>query len=162
MSNFFGGVAKATVPDNLKTAVLQACRYEPLLHASYQEMAAHYGTVILPARPRRPRDKAKAETAVLIAERQLLAALRDQKFFHVEALNLALRARLDQVNSQPFQKLEGSRESWFEPSCCPCQLSPMKSPSGRRPESTSIITWSLISTTTALLIRSFMPNWMCA
>ncbi len=112
--NFFGGVAKATVPDNPKTAVLKACRYEPLLHASYQEMAAHYDTVILPARPRRPKDKAKVETAVLIAERQLLAALRDQKFFHVEALNIALRARLDQINSQPFQKLDGSRESWFE------------------------------------------------
>jgi transposase len=110
---FFGGVAKVTVPDNPKTAVLKACRYEPILHASYQEMAAHYGTVIIPARPRRPKDKAKAETAVLIAERQLLAPLRDQKFFHVEALNIALGARLFQLNSQPFQKLEGSRESWF-------------------------------------------------
>jgi len=65
--------------------VIKTCRYEPLLHASYQEMAQHYGTVIIPARPRRPKDKAKAEAAVLIAERQILAALRDQKFFHLDA-----------------------------------------------------------------------------
>jgi len=83
---FFGGASKITVPDNTKTAVIKACRYEPLLHASYQEMAQHYGTVIIPARPRRPKDKAKAEAAVLIAERQILAALRDQKFFHLGEL----------------------------------------------------------------------------
>jgi transposase len=111
---FFGGVPKVTVPDNPKTAVIQACRYEPLLQASYLEMAEHYGTLIIPARPRRPKDKAKVEVAVLIAERQLLAALRDQKFFAVEALNIALRAGLLQLNAQPFQKLEGSRDSWFE------------------------------------------------
>lgn len=111
---FFGGVSKVTVPDNPKTAVVKACRYEPLLHASYREMAQHYGTVIIPARPRRPKDKAKAEAGVLIAERRILAALRDQKFFCLEALNLALRAKLDELNAQPFQKLEGSRNSWFE------------------------------------------------
>jgi transposase len=111
---FFGGVTKVTVPDNPKTAVVKACRYEPLLHASYQEMAQHYGTLIIPARPRRPKDKAKVEAAVLIAERQLLAALRDQKFFDVGTLNVALRARLLELNAQRFQKLEGSRDSWFE------------------------------------------------
>ncbi len=111
---FFGGVSKVTVPDNPKTAVIKACRYEPLLHASYQEMAQHYGTVIIPARPRRPKDKAKAEAGVLIAERQILAALRDQKFFGVDALNSALRAKLTELNAQPFQKLEGSRDRWFE------------------------------------------------
>ena len=111
---FFGGVSKVTVPDNPKTAVVKACRFEPLLHASYQEMAQHYGTVIIPARPRRPKDKAKVEAGVLIAERQILAALRDQKFFAVEALNIALRAKLIALNAQPFQKLEGSRDSWFE------------------------------------------------
>jgi len=87
--------------------VIKACRYEPLLHASYQEMAHHYGTVIIPARPKRPRDKSKAEAAVLIAERQILAALRDQKFFHLEALNAALRTKLVELNAQPFQKLSG-------------------------------------------------------
>lgn len=112
--NFYGGVAKVTVPDNPKTAVIQACRYEPQLHTSYQEMAAHYGTVIIPARPRRPKDKAKVESGVLIASRMILAALRDQKFFHIQALNIALHAGLLQLNGQPFQKLTGSRDSWFE------------------------------------------------
>jgi len=111
---FFQGVPKVTVPDNPKTAVLKTCRYEPLLHASYQEMARHCGTVIIPARPRRPKDKAKVEGGVLIAERQILAALRDRQFFHVGALNIALQAGILALNAQPFQKLEGSRDSWFE------------------------------------------------
>jgi transposase len=112
--SFFEGVAKVTVPDNPKTAVIQACRYEPLLHASYQEMANHYGTVIIPARPRRARDKAKVEGGVLIASRLILAALRDQKFFCLQALNVALHAGLIRLNQQPFQKLAGSRDTWFE------------------------------------------------
>src|SRR6266498_4147249 len=74
---FFGGVAKITVPDNPKTGVLRPCRYEPLLHRTYQEMAEHYGTVIIPARAARPRDKAKVEVGVQIAERQILAVVRD-------------------------------------------------------------------------------------
>ena len=110
---FFHGVPRLTVPDNPKTAVLYACRYEPVLHRTYQEMAAHYGTAILPARKLRPRDKAKVESGVQIAQRQLLAALRDQTFFSVGELNQALRPRLEQLNAQPFQKLEGSRDSWF-------------------------------------------------
>ena len=111
---FFGGVAKVTVPDNPKTGVTSPCRYEPLLHRTYQEMADHYGTVIIPARPRRPRDKAKAEGGVLIAERQILAAIRDQTFFAVAELNRAIEPLLNKINTQPFQKLEGSRASWFE------------------------------------------------
>ena len=111
---FFGGVAKITVPDNPKTGVLRPCRYEPLLHRTYQEMAEHYGTVILPARPARPRDKAKVETGVQISERQILAVLRDQRFFSVEALNQAIVPLLTKLNEQPFQKLEGSRNRWFE------------------------------------------------
>lgn len=111
---FFGGVTRAVVPDNPKTAVTQPCRYEPVLHRSYQEMAAHYGTVILPARVKKPRDKAKAETGVQIAERQILAPLRDQRFFSVAELNQAIRPLLDRLNVQEFQKLEGSRNSWFE------------------------------------------------
>ena len=111
---FYGGVARITVPDNPKTAVVRPCRYEPLLHRTYQEMAEHYGTVIVPARIKKPRDKAKVETGVLIAERQLLAVLRDQRFFSVGALNEAITPLLAKLNAQPFQKLEGSRNEWFE------------------------------------------------
>jgi transposase len=111
---FFQGVSRITVPDNLKTGVVRPCRYEPLLHHSYQEMGEHYGTVIIPARSKHPRDKAKVETGVQIAERRILAALRDQRFFNVAQLNEAIVQRLTELNEQPFQKLEGSRNSWFE------------------------------------------------
>jgi len=111
---YFEGVARATVPDNPKTGVTRPCRYEPLVHRTYQEMAEHYGTVIIPARPGKPRDKAKVESGVLIAERQILAALRDQTFFDVGSLNQAIGSLLTKLNAQPFQKLEGSRASWFQ------------------------------------------------
>jgi len=111
---FYGGLAQVLVPDNPRTAVVHPCRYEPVLHRSYQEMAAHYGTVIIPARVKKPRDKAKVETGVQIAERQILAPLRDRRFFSVSELNQAIRPLLDQLNAQPFQKLEGSRNQWFE------------------------------------------------
>ena len=111
---FFQGVARVTVPDNPKTAVIKSCRYEPTLHRTYQEMAAHYGTAIIPARPRRPRDKSKVETGVQIAERHILAALRDQRFFSVGELNQAISPLLSKLNDKPFQKLEGSRNLWFE------------------------------------------------
>ena len=111
---FYGGLTRAVVPDNPKTAVIRPCRYEPVLHRSYQEMATHYGTVILPARVKKPRDKAKVETGVQIAERQILAPLRDQRFFSVAELNQAIRPLLNKLNAQPFQKLEGSRNDWFE------------------------------------------------
>lgn len=111
---FYGGVPLVTVPDNTRTAVNEACRYEPLLHRTYQEMAEHYGTVVLPARVRKPRDKARVESAVQVAQRQLLAPLRDLVFFSVGELNQAIRPRLAQLNAQPFQKLEGSRQQWFE------------------------------------------------
>jgi len=111
---FYGGLTRAVVPDNPKTAVTHPCRYEPVLHRSYQEMASHYGTVILPARIKKPRDKAKVETGVQIAERQILAPLRDRRFFSISELNQAIRPLLDKLNAQEFQKLEGSRNSWFE------------------------------------------------
>jgi transposase len=111
---FYGGVSRAVVPDNPKTAVIHPSRYEPVLHRTYQEMARHYGTVILPARVKKPRDKAKVESGVQIAQRQILAALRDQKFFSVAELNQAIRTLLNKLNAQPFQKLDGSRDGWFE------------------------------------------------
>jgi transposase len=111
---FYNGVPALTIPDNPRTAVVDPCRYEPLLHRTYQEMAEHYGTVILPARSRKPRDKAKVESAVQVAQRQILAALRDQVFFSVSELNQAIAPHLQAINAQPFQKLAGSRDQWFQ------------------------------------------------
>lgn len=111
---FFGGVPRITIPDNTKTAVVKVCPYEPSLQRSYQEMAQHYDTAIVPARPRRARDKAKVETAVQIAERQILAPLRHRQFFSLEELNREVGRAVAAINAQPFQKLEGSRDSWFE------------------------------------------------
>lgn len=111
---YFGGVPAITVPDNLKSAVSRACRYEPELNPTYQDMALHYGTAVLPARPGKPRDKAKAETGVQVVEREVMAPLRHRMFFSLSELNAALRERLSAVNSRPFQKLKVSRKDLFE------------------------------------------------
>lgn len=111
---FYGGVPSLIVPDNPRTGVTKPCRFEPLLHRTYQEMAEHYRTVVLPARPRKPRDKARVESAVQIAQNQILAALRDVVFFSVAEINRAIEARLEILNNQPFQRLEGTRRGWFE------------------------------------------------
>lgn len=111
---FFGGVPQLVIPDNLKSGVTKACRYEPLLNRTYQEMLAHYATAALPARPYKPRDKAKAEVAVQVVERWLLARLRHETFFSLADLNRALRRLLTSLNERPFKKLPGSRRSQFE------------------------------------------------
>jgi transposase len=114
MYTYFGGVPLATVPDNTGTAVRHACYYDPDLNPTYQEMAAHYRTAILPARVRKPRDKSKVENGVLVVERWILARLRKQQFFSLSALQAAIAPLLEALNQRPFQKLEGSRRSWFE------------------------------------------------
>jgi len=111
---FFGGVPSLVVPDNLKSAVTKACRYEPLLNESYNRMLSHYQTAGLPARPYKPRDKAKVETAVQVVERWILARLRHRQFFSLFELNLAIRNLLNDLNTRPFKKLEGCRHSLFE------------------------------------------------
>jgi len=111
---FLGGCPKILVPDNLKSAVTQAHRYEPLLNRTYEEMATHYGCAVIPARPHKPRDKAKVEAGVLMAERWILATLRHQTFFSGVALNDAIRERLQRLNDRPFKKLDGCRRSLFE------------------------------------------------
>jgi transposase len=111
---FFAGVPEIIVPDNLRSAVSKAQRYEPDLNPTYQELAAHYGVAVIPARVRKPRDKAKAEGGVLLVERWILARLRHQQFFSLAALNAAIAAGLDVLNTRPFKKLEGSRRSHFE------------------------------------------------
>jgi transposase len=111
---FFGGAASLVVPDNLKNAVIRPCRYEPDLNPTYQDLAAHYGFAVIPARVRKPRDKAKVEAGVLLVERWILAALRKQRFFTLAALNQAIAELLDRLNHRPFRKLTGSRASQFE------------------------------------------------
>lgn len=112
--SFFGGVVEILVPDNLKSGVAKAHRYEPDLNPTYADMAAHYGVAVIPARPQAPRDKAKAENAVLVVERWILARLRNHTFFSLEELNHLLGELLSELNEEPFQKLPGSRRSLFE------------------------------------------------
>jgi len=111
---FFAGVPAIVVPDNPKTGVKKACRYEPDLNPTYREMAAHYGVAVVPARPYKPRDKAKVEAGVLVVERWIVAALRHRKFFHFAELDEAIRELLERLNQRPFRKREGSRASLFD------------------------------------------------
>jgi transposase len=111
---FFGGVPEIVVPDNLKSAVRKTHRYEPDINPSYQQLATHYQTAIIPARPYKPKDKAKAEVAVQIVERWIMARLRHQSFFTLASLNQAIRGLLDDLNQRPFKKLPGTRLSQFE------------------------------------------------
>ncbi len=112
--NYFGGVAQVVVPDNLKAGVSKACFYEPNINPTYLDMANHYGTVVIPTRVRRPKDKAKVEVGVQIVERWILARLRDRQFFSLPQLNRAIADLLPELNSKPFQKMPGSRKSMFE------------------------------------------------
>ena len=111
---FFGGVSALLVPDNVRTGVSKACYYEPEVNATYAEMADHYGTCVLPTRTHSPRDKSKVESAVLHAERRILARLRDHTFFSVAEINQAIRKCLADLNARPFQKMAGSREVLFK------------------------------------------------
>jgi transposase len=111
---FLGGVPEIVVPDNLKSGVTRACRYEPDLNRTYEEMAAHYGVAVIPARRRKPRDKAKVEAGVLVVERWILAALRKRRFFSLGEVNEAIAELLARLNDRPFRKAEGTRRSLFE------------------------------------------------
>jgi transposase len=111
---FFGGVPEIIVPDNLKSGVSKPCRYEPDINPTYHAMAAHYGTVVIPARVRKARDKAKVEAGVLLVERWILAALRNHTFWSLADLNEAIRGLLTRLNERRFQKLPGNRREMFE------------------------------------------------
>ena len=111
---FMGGIHELVIPDNLLSGVSKACRYEPDANPTYQEMASFYGTAIMPARVRKPKDKAKVEAGVLGVERQILARLRHHTFFSLAELNEAMAVLLTEYNQRPFQKLPGSRRSLFE------------------------------------------------
>ena len=110
-----GGVPHLLVPDNTKTAVIKACLYDPQVNRTYAEMAAHYGTAVLPTRPHRPRDKAKVEAAVLIIERWILARLRHQRFYSLTELNAAIGDLLKRLNEErPIHRLGRTRRQLLE------------------------------------------------
>src|SRR5690606_12116075 len=112
--HFLGGVPELVVPDNLRSGVSKAHRYEPDTNHTYQDMASHYGVAVLPARVRKPRDKAKVEGGVLVVERWILAALRHRQFFSLRELNAAISELLVTLNNRPFRKLPGCRREHFE------------------------------------------------
>jgi transposase len=111
---YFGCVPRVLVPDNLKSGVARACKYEPELNPTYSDMAEHYGCAVLPARPRKPRDKAKVENGVLIAKRWILAVLRHRTFYSLAELNAAIRECLERLNTCPMRRARKSRRELFE------------------------------------------------
>ncbi|MBK5935518.1 IS21 family transposase [Halorhodospira halophila] len=111
---YIGGVPECVVPDNLKSAVQRPHRYDPELNRAYAELAAAYGFAVVPARVRAPKDKALAENAVLIVEREILAPMRERRFFTLAEANAAIRERLDALNERAFTRQAGSRRERFE------------------------------------------------
>jgi transposase len=112
--SYFGCAPRVLVPDNLKSGVTKSCRYEPDINRTYADMAEHYGVAVLPARPRKPRDKAKVEAGVLVAQRWILAALRHRTFHSLSAMNAAIRELLEKLNDRQMRKLKKSRRQMFE------------------------------------------------
>ena len=111
---YFGGVTEILIPDNLRSGVTKACRYEPDLNPTYREMAEFYGTVVIPARPSKPRDKAKVESGVLLVTRWITAALRNHTFFSLAEVNERIRELLERLNTRRFKKLDTNRKELFE------------------------------------------------
>ena len=111
--SFYDGCPEVLVPDNLRSAVSKSHRYEPDPNATYQEMAEHYGCVVIPARPYKPRDKAKVESGVQLVERWIIAVLRHRRFTSLAELNEVIAGLVTRVNDKPFKKMEGSRRSLF-------------------------------------------------
>jgi transposase len=111
---YFGGVPTLTIPDQLKSAVTKASAYEPEIQRNFEQWATHYGTLVLPARPRRPRDQAKVEVGVQVVERWILARLRHQRFFSLAELNTRIRELLEDVNARVMRRYGKSRRELFE------------------------------------------------
>jgi transposase len=114
MLEYFQGSTAIWVPDNLKSGVTLAHRYEPEINRTYAELAAHYGAVVIPTRVARPKDKPKAEVSVQIAQRWVLAVLRHRTFFTLADLNAAIAERIDAINERPMKVLGVSRRALFE------------------------------------------------
>jgi len=123
---FIGGVPRLVVPDQLRTGITGPCRYEPGLQRSYEEWSQHYGTAVLPARPGTPRDKAKVEAGVLVAQRWILARLRNQTFFSLPELNARIWELLDELNDRRMRLYGASRSELFERMEC-AALGPLPS-----------------------------------
>lgn len=125
---YFGCVPRVLVPDNLKSGVSKACKYEPELNPTYADMAEHYGCAVIPARPHRAKDKAKVEVGVLIAKRWILSALRHRTFYSLAELNAAIAECLEDLNTRPLKKLKKSRRELFEtldrPAALPLPVTP--------------------------------------
>jgi transposase len=111
---YLGGVPNFLIPDNLKSAVTEAERFDPFVNRTYRRLAEHYDCIVDPARKYRARDKAKVEKGVQVVEQRILAALRDHDFFSLEQLNDTLEQLVEDLNDEPFQQLSGSRRTWFE------------------------------------------------
>lgn len=113
-ARFFGGVTRVWVCDQLKSGVVVPCRYEPGVQRTYENLAEHYGTAIVPARPRSPKDKAKVETAVLVVERWILARIRNETFFSLDSLNERIAELLEELNDREMRVYGASRRELFE------------------------------------------------
>ena len=111
---YFGGSPRVYVPDNLKSAVTKACRYEPTIQRTYEEMARHYGAAVIPARPYKPKDKAKAEVAVQVAERWILAVIRNETYSSLNELNARIFELLEILNDKKMRTYDASRRELFE------------------------------------------------
>ncbi len=114
MLEYFGGCPEIFVPDCLKSGVTTPCRYEPAINRSYEDLASHYGAVVVPARPYRPKDKPKVEVGVQVVQRWILAALRNVTFFGLAQMNTAILQLLEQLNNRTTRHLGASRRELFE------------------------------------------------
>src|SRR6478735_4471415 len=114
MLAFIAGVPRQIVSDNLKSGITRACFYEPLVNRTYADMASHYGTAVIPARPYKPRDKAKVEVGVQVVQRWILARLRNRRFFSLAELNQAIRELVIQLNDRPMRGWGTTRRALYE------------------------------------------------
>lgn len=111
--NYFGGVTRLLIPDNLKTGVIKNTRYDTVLNRSYEELSEYYDTAVVPARVRHPKDKSLAEGTVKFATTWIIAALRNRRFFSIDEVKKAVAEKLEELNHTPFKKREGCRHSAY-------------------------------------------------
>jgi hypothetical protein len=150
---YFGGVTRILTPDNLKTGVTKVSKSETVINKTYQELAEHYGTAVIPARVRSPKDKPTVEGSVGIISTWILAALRNQQFLSLRELNEAIREKLIEFNKKPFQKKDGSRATEF------AQEKPFLLPLPDRPY--ELATWKVATVQYNYHITTDFQNYSC-